>query len=706
MNHHRIAFTTTALACLTTFYAATTSAVAQPVWGLNSASFNGHTEGFADDPADADPPCHNTTDVPTTTPGIFGKDTGGKSYADCGILVFTCPLRGNGYAHFWIDGVGTPQVTCRWYAISRAYQNCERISYRAFGVANLMAGAVLEPTGVPDGTPVTVDYRWWQWSFNNYDPEAFVEDPAQVINGFLDLNGTFLFNGGFDLDNVPGILFDPEERDSFDTLAGIPMSLDVGVDTNAEINNPGKGVYNEDLAVTEFFGEIILSLNGPPAAPGGTVIPYSQLGVEFSLDIGSDTELSDPNADGDEVFDPGDAYLWKTAALPFGTNGIKDDASIFGVDPDPKHVPLTPAPTCGGFPPSQVQTDYFDLDGHDALDFSLQQILPPISDGPPLTPIGFFTTDCMVGTDYLIISFDDDAHSHYVGSMLFCDVPVRSQSPNVDTYGTAVRRDEIIGLNLVNVVSPALVAGEYPIEDEPGLHVSLSPPPDAAEEDDDDTDSLDVNFDPAVCNTWYFSPDHEATYVDTAGAAALDPGGIYEVLPGGGLVQVIDEFVHLGLPEDTDINAFEFVWAADVNGGGPVFTLLFSVDDDDGLTTVDESGGLDPRMIYASDLTGGYYALLDAPLEDDVDALTAWWSPVAPPINVGPSCVCGDLDNSGGPVDLTDFATFATCFGLPPTNPPCDCADLDGDGGINLGDFATFAVLFGTTSTNSPPNCP
>jgi hypothetical protein len=68
-------------------------------------------------------------------------------------------------------------------------------------------------------------------------------------------------------------------------------------------------------------------------------------------------------------------------------------------------------------------------------------------------------------------------------------------------------------------------------------------------------------------------------------------------------------------------------------------------------------------------------------------------------------CICGDLDESGGLVDLNDFATFAICFGQPPISPPCDCADLDADGDVDLNDFGTFAILFGSASTNSPPNC-
>ena len=60
----------------------------------------------------------------------------------------------------------------------------------------------------------------------------------------------------------------------------------------------------------------------------------------------------------------------------------------------------------------------------------------------------------------------------------------------------------------------------------------------------------------------------------------------------------------------------------------------------------------------------------------------------------------GDMDYDCD-VDLTDFATFAVCFGSPVDSPPPHCtieqagaADLDDSGFIDLTDFATFAVQF------------
>ncbi len=69
------------------------------------------------------------------------------------------------------------------------------------------------------------------------------------------------------------------------------------------------------------------------------------------------------------------------------------------------------------------------------------------------------------------------------------------------------------------------------------------------------------------------------------------------------------------------------------------------------------------------------------------------------------ACTCGDVNGSGGLVDLTDFATFSSCFGLASSTPGCECADLNADGVVNLADFSSFSTVFGTTSAESPPNC-
>ena len=343
---------------------------------------------------------------------------------------------------------------------------------------------------------------------------------------------------------------------------------------------------------------------------------------EFSLDIGSDIELSDPNTNGNEAADPGDVYRWQSAPIiPPGRDGFKDDLSIFGMDPNPN-------PPDFAFPPAtrvpvgtggtiQDYPEFFDLDGHDQLDAELYGMEWPIPQ---------FDSPCVHDPVFLMISYDDDMAPGWPAA----DVPVTAPSPAGFVYGTTAGQDEIVGVNLAVAAAPPFpVQAVYPIADEVTVHPSMVPNPDFTEQDDDDVDSLDIVPSEAdVCPYWYFSPDHEAHW-------GLDPGGIYLATVMVPPAQVIDEAFHLGLPEDTDIDAFEFTWIEDPDGAGGFYLgLLFSVDEDDPLTPlpVDESGGLDPTALYASIMTGSSWQFSD-PLGDDVDALTIWRESLMPPCN-------------------------------------------------------------------------
>ena len=141
-------------------------------------------------------------------------------------------------------------------------------------------------------------------------------------------------------------------------------------------------------------------------------------------------------------------------------------------------------------------------------------------------------------------------------------------------------------------------------------------------------DELDIRN--GSCSEWYFSADHEASYV-------FDPGTIYEKIgggPGGGWTPVVTDTTHLGLPASTDIDAFEFCWLWDQNENRNGLALLFSVDDDDPQTPDDESGGLDSRIIYYSFLNGSSQVFLDG-FTDDIDGIAIWNTPLfagyAPP---------------------------------------------------------------------------
>ncbi|MFH1419786.1 MAG: S8 family serine peptidase, partial [Planctomycetota bacterium] len=446
--------------------------------------------------------------------------------------------------------------------------------------------------------------------------------------------------------------------------------------------------------------------------------------IEFSLDIGSDIELSDPNMNGNEAADPGDVYWWKSSPIiPPGRDGFKDDLRIFiNTDPwpDPPDATLTTRVPVG-LGSSEDYHEYFDLDGHDQTDFTLNDAQ---------FPMPFMPSQCVHDPKYLAVSFDDDMGPGWPA----LDVPVtRPSMAGVSSYGSTPGQDEIVGVTMdtTPVLPPFPIMNVYPVADEITVHQSMVPNPDGIEEHDDDVDSLDTVPDAETCPFWFFSPDHEANY-------GLDPGGIYEVTLAGP-VQVIDEAFHLGLPEETDIDAFEFTWLENPDQPGmPFLAVLFSVDDDDPLTPLDESGGLDPTAIFVSWMTGFWMQFSD-PLGDDVDAITIWRESYEPqPIGAccfsdasctdamtefdcvnnngkwqgaGSLCVTsnccpcpGDLDGNYV-VNGLDIQCFVDCLigGGVAAGCNCDCADMQPDGLWDMADVAPFVnELLNTTICTWP----
>ena len=199
------------------------------------------------------------------------------------------------------------------------------------------------------------------------------------------------------------------------------------------------------------------------AAPGLMAQHYA---FEFSVDIGSDKELSDPFVDGDEAFDPGDVYWWQgPPVLPPGRDGFKDDMFIFGMDPWPD----PPDPALATRVPVGAGADFnfaewFDLDGHDQIDINLEQADFPYPE---------FPSNCIHKPEFLMISYDDDMAPSWPAF----DVPVTAPSPaGVSSYGSTAGKDEIIGVNLmITPIPPYPFAGMYPIADEMTVHPSLAP---------------------------------------------------------------------------------------------------------------------------------------------------------------------------------------------------------------------------------------
>jgi endonuclease/exonuclease/phosphatase family metal-dependent hydrolase len=129
--------------------------------------------------------------------------------------------------------------------------------------------------------------------------------------------------------------------------------------------------------------------------------------------------------------------------------------------------------------------------------------------------------------------------------------------------------------------------------------------------------------------------------------------------------------------------------------------------DGDGTADCNDLCPDEPALIEPSE--PGFELSCGDGVDNDCDGLTD----AADADCTGPGCpyTCGDMDGSGGLVDLNDYATLANCYGLSSPAGDCDatslaCSDMDGNGTVDLSDFSTFAVVYGLTSPNSPPSCP
>lgn len=548
----------------------------------------------------------------------------GYAYARKTNNVFWCPLSATGYSNVLVQGIGSNTLRIEWYATSLARYRCESNDpYCAYALSSLLTDIGLVVGNVSSGIDVTVNSEYSCFSFNSFKPESVTDDTVTVSNTSLFLNKNPLFTiNSFDVDCNRLWKSTRNQTNQFTITAGDTLEVAISADTKAVIHDPGELINYmiRDREQGAFWGELIITLETLPYHP---VADNSLL--YFSLDIGSDTELSDPFQDGDEVFDPGDVYSESATVLAAGgEDGYWDDAVPFGSDPYPdppdSFPPLTAAPVNSSIDPNSIISLYHDLDGFDRLDMSLLSLVY----GPHNPSVPFQQTKTVYTVRQLLISFDDDQAEHYAGDPWSCTVPVMSQW----CFGTTVNQDEVMGLIYSSPPSgPGHVTALYPYMTETDLHASLAPNPDNNEaEKNDDVDALDRQYANISYLYSYFSVDHEAAFKDLL-QQRLDPGAVYQT-HSTGFTKVVDPVVHLGLQDSTDIDAFEFTWIPDLkdNDGRLGLALLFSVDDDDMLTKCDESGGLNPNMLYYSFMNGAYDSLLAYPLPFDVDAITAEWS--------------------------------------------------------------------------------
>lgn len=661
------------------------SCFAQTTIGLGSTGANVATDQGATNDQGTD---GQIDGVNGWIPGAFGPGTAGRSVYDS----VEVPAGGNGPCvtkstrSFWyyIEGIDDEELVLRFGFVpdvfhSRSPYECPPCVGNAFSeiIADVSASLVVS-TPSPNAVPVW--FRITTKASVAREHESGGEDVTYITTARVDFRGgNVAFYDIDDPDFAPDDKIYSEGGDiggSFMAADGDTIDIDIAAELFASLapnhrglclNNPLPG--NKDSSDALFVGSITISTRGP-VPPSGQITPppgYTANDAEmlFSVDIGSDAEMSDVLTPGNEWLDPGDLYtaFGPVPVVPF--DGVRDDEAEIGAIPPPLPEPGIggPAPLCSllALTPDDRQR-WLDVDASDLLDVDLLGVLAQPAD--PTNPVARFDSYSIFGPQYLAVSFDDDTALDYAQ----CDTPPGSPSPfTFGVYGGDATEDEVVAIELAFGPLGATVGTSIGLLSERQLHGALDPSPDALTQfaEDDDADALDVDWDAGFSRQWYFSVDHEATGGPMG--LALDPGVIYQATTAGP-IPVVTPRLYLGLLPGVDIDAFEFVFARSPVARRDALALLFSVDDDDPATPADESSGLDPRMIYISFLDGNSTPLLVSPLEEDVDGITAWWRPIGSVVFPKPPCLADT--NHDGMLTPADFSAWIIAFNM--MAPECD----------------------------------
>ncbi|MBK6767264.1 MAG: hypothetical protein IPG71_13520 [bacterium] len=577
------------------------------------------------------------------TTNLFGNQIGVWTFADARCSVDDCCwptaffgdaiCRGHAQAGGSVYGNGfqSQEVRIRYFMHGSGNGKDSPNGYFLTANGNLTFSITVIVQGAPPGFPLDLYGAWRHFGgIRGIDAGDAALTTAQLNIGPWGEVLTNRFN--FDSSIIPGFNRQRADLPGVTVFNGDTLSISVTAIGNSTTANPNPGhpCANEDFADFIQTGEVVLRIGAQPVLSEPDSLIAGAQYLEFSVDIGSDAEKSDPQADGDEVFDPGDAYISTQVPLPLcGADGSRDDQFYQAFDcfpnaPDCSIPALTRAPVGSGYPIDSVRSSFGDMDGLDNLDVQLEQF----QYGPGFPGIGYFLSTCITRAEYIYISYEDDSPNLFTDS-LTPSVPVNSQPLYMpQTYST-----ELFGLAMWGLgtypKSPALI---WNYVSESQLHVNLAPDP-GPEGNDDDVDAIDIRDN--TCSEWYFPVDHEAGGC----VAGLNPGAIYRA-DNAGPVLIVDPQLHLGLPPGTDVQDFEFAWMDDFLPPNAFTTLalFFTVDEDDPGTPDNESGFLNPAMIYWSILDGAPpLPVLNGPLENPIDGLAAWAVPLMT-ANINPGC--------------------------------------------------------------------
>ncbi len=544
--------------------------------------------------------------------GVTYDYLAGRSYSircvsDCG------STRANNSSHLHILGDLSSYMQIDWKNWSRVYTLVETDLYQATAVSSFtydFGVRILPGGGYNLGDPVILYYQYEILGSGWTDHEAMDED-------IMFTNNEFIFNTEEILQNkfnfaCPGQVGRGGKQlikmGSMFVNVGDTLDLDFVSTNSVRIEMPGFSYMwkMKDHATAFISGFLELGFDPMPE-----IVQYVER-IEFSVDIGSDAELSDPNQNGNEVFDPGDAYVMKGPQLASATNGVRNDADFFGYDPYPVPGDISTIVPCGSGEENFAPESYFNINGMAAMEASLLDL----TYGAGEESIPYFHDNLIYPANHFLISYADNYAEHWSHDM-YGTVPVNSGSTfSNNIFGSTAGADELFAVRLhsKNIPSTPLIVDS--LWSEGDIHVNMLPNPDGGFSTDNDVNALAFYPDQYIQGIFYFTVSSQAHY-------NLTPGSIYQFVTDGVIVEVINCSTHLGLPESTDINAFDFAWVWDslVTPARYGLAILFSVAAEDWTTAEDESGGLNPGQIYYSFLNGTYDDFSAEPLDENIDAI-------------------------------------------------------------------------------------
>ena len=531
-----------------------------------------------------------------------------------------CIQRAGAFCFVSILGIGTNRLKIEWWIYSKSLaQDDLTCPYTTFAIADLVGNLALNIENSVVGDTIAINYLWDFYSSAQNESEGNFEDIARVISTQLSLNGQQQFipgtmNASFQDafgDYKSCLNGNSNNSGSFNLIGGNPLNIGLSSLAHTHIDTiPDNNSI--DIAIAQAWGTLFLAIEEPVNKPD------SEDDILYSLDIGSDAELSDPFNPANNYYDPGDMYLRNGVYPPPPANGHINDTQYFNYDPAPDPLNATIAPVCDqtvAF--DSIQYRYFNIDGFDKTDINLINF----NFGPQYPSVPHTSSNCVHYPYYLIYSFSENNGGFYTGQ--YCDVATNITDPK----GTAYENDEIMtGIVYPLPNSNKFIVSEAPLFSEDSLHQLLTPNPDIDPTANDDVNALAVgSSDLTECDNLYFTVSYQTKYVfrpNLIDYDTLNPGSIYlKTSSMIGFTEIINPVNHLGLQEGVDIDAFEFCWLYDSLEQRLGLAILFSVAQDNWSTNEDESGGLNPNMLYYSFLNGTFEEFQDIEFSDNIDAL-------------------------------------------------------------------------------------